>query len=262
MSDVPKDPAKMTYFPATDWAVILAAGTEEPGAAHVATLRICEQYWQPIYHFVRRTWPALSADEAREATHEFFVLRLEKHDIKDLDPNKGLFRNWLCGAVKNFLRQARRSSVREGERVISLDANAPDDTRPCEPQTVLDPWLLLEHEMAVAVVASALAKLEAEREARGDAEFVREARQLLVRGESEVTHAELAERWGLSPGTLKVRLYTMRQRLGTLICLELGVPPDDDPARERELAWLVYALALKEEQPCPKSKSLARRRPN
>lgn len=256
MVDVPKSPAESSAFPATDWPVILAAGTAEPGAAHPATIRICELYWQPIYHFIRRTWPAKSADEAREATQEFFTLRLEKHDIKDLDPQKGSFRNWLCAAVSNFLRRARRSSAREHEKVTSLDACATDAAPGYEPRTALDPWLLLEHDLALGILERALARLEVERAALGQAEFVRQARHLLIPGEGETTYAGLEERWGLSSGTLKVRIHTMRQRLDTLICLELGVAPNDEDARDRELAWLAQAIALKEEQPCPKSKSL------
>lgn len=255
MFDVPKTPRPKSLFPATDWAVILAAGAGEAGTAHPATVRICELYCQPIYHFIQRTWPAKSADEALEATHEFFTLRLEQHDIKDLDPQKGLFRNWLCGAVSNFLRQARRSSAREHDKVTSLDA-ATDDASAFEPRTSLDPWLLLERDIALDVLERALTRLELERAARGEAEFVRQARQALVPGEGAMTYAELEERWGLSRGTLKVRIYSMRRRLDALICMELGVPPDDDAARDRELAWLAQALALKEEQPCPKSKSL------
>lgn len=262
MSHVPSNPGQSSAFPATDWTVVQAAGAEEPDANHAATIRICELYWQPIYHFVRRTWPAKSADEALEATHEFFTRRLEKHDIKHLDPKKGLFRNWLRGAVSNFVRNARRSSLRERVRLANMETGDGDEPTTWEPRTALDPWLQLEHELALAILERALAKLELEHAARGGAEFVREVRPLLVPGEGKGTYAALEQRWGLSSGTLKVRLHTMRRRLGTLICLELGVPPEDDPnddgPRERELAWLFQASSLKEEQPCPKAKALAR----
>ncbi len=79
------------------------------------------------------------------------------------------------------------------------------------------------------------------------------------RDEDAGTNAELEQLWGLTPGSLKVRIYTMRERLETLICLELGVPPDDEPARKRELAWLFQAIARKEEQPNAKAKALRSR---
>jgi hypothetical protein len=244
-------------FPATDWAVVLAAGAEDPGA-HPATLRICQLYWQPVYSFLRRTWPAKSADEALEATNEFFTLRLEKHDIKNLNREKGLFRNWLRGAATNHLLSARRSSERE--RLSSLDALPCEQRVGLEPRTTLDPLLMLEHELALGILERAIAKLEREYAPRLDPEFLRAARPLLTPGEIDETYAALELRWGLSSGTLKVRIYTMRRRLGVLICNELDNPPGDEAARQRELAWFTWAIALKEEPWCPKSKALPLKR--
>ncbi len=119
MFEPPQNPSKGSAFPATDWALVLAAGTE-PGA-HEATVRIFELYWEPIYNFIRRTWPSKSADEALDATHDFFKLRLEAHDIRDLDPKRGKFQNWLQGKVKYFL------SKRIGQ--VNVNANSSHSMR-------------------------------------------------------------------------------------------------------------------------------------
>lgn len=217
------------------------------------TVRICQLYWQPTYHFVRKTWPRKSPAEALEATHEFFTLRLEEHDIH-VDPNRR-FRNWLQGSVSNFLRKMWRARVRERERTVSLDGAGVDVCSQLEPCSTLDPECLLRREQGLRLLKRALEQLEREYETRGNAEFARHARPLLLSGEGETTYAELEERWGLRPGTLKVRLYSMRRRLGKLICLELGVPPDDDDAVDRAVTSLYEAIAVKEDQPCPKSKA-------
>jgi DNA-directed RNA polymerase specialized sigma24 family protein len=246
-------PCASSLFPATDWATINAAGSDDPGA-HPATVRICEAYWQPTYHFVRRTWPRKSPDEALEATHEFFARRLEKHDICNVDPHRR-FRNWLQGSVSNFLRNLWRAQQREHERVVSLDGAGVEARAEMEPRSTLDPLRLLDRKRALALLDRAHAQLEREYAARDAAEFARHARLLLVPGEGDGTYAELEERWGIGRGTLKVRLYSMRRRLGTLVCLELGVSPDDDEAVERALGELYEAIAVKEDQPCPKSKA-------
>ena len=264
MFDPLHSPRKSSAFPPTDWALVLSAGTGTPGA-HEATVRIFELYWEPIYHFIRRTWPSKSADEARDATHEFFTRRLEQHDIQNLNPDNGPFRNWLQSKVRSFLLSAHRSSERERENV-SLDASPVQDAPTLQPRTLLDPGLLLEHELALRILEVALASLEREHAGRGTGELVRQAHELGLlskdRDKGAETNARLEERWGLTPGSLKVRIYTMRERLGTLICLELGVPPEDEHARKRELAWLFQAIALKEEQPNPKSKALHSQRPS
>jgi hypothetical protein len=207
-----------------------------------------------VYHFLRRTWPAKSADEALEATNEFFTLRLEKHDIKNLDQEKGLFRNWLRGAATNYLLSARRSSERE--RLSSLDALPCEQRVALEPRTTLDPLSMLEHDLALGILERAFAKLTREYAPRLDPEFLRAARPLLIPGEIDETYAALELSWGLSSGTLKVRIYTMRRRLGVLICNELAIPPGDAAARKRELAWFASALALKEEPWCAKSNAV------
>lgn len=260
MFDHRRSHANSSAFPPTDWELVLSAGTEPN--AHEATLRIFELYWEPIYHFIRRTWPSKSADEARDATHEFFTQRLEKHDITNLDSEKGRFRNWLLAKVNNFLLSAHRSSAREREK-LSLDAIPADEASGLQPRTALDPWLLLEHELASRILEVALASLEREREYLGTAGLVRRAYDLGLlskdRDEDVGSNAELEERWGLKDGSLKVQIYVMRRRLDTLICLELGVPPEDEPARKRELAWLFQAIALTEEQPNAKAKALRSR---
>ena len=106
----------------------------------------------------------MPADEALELTHEFFLARFAKHDIKNLDPGKGLFRNWLRSTAANFLRNARRSSQREREKLSSADLTACEELGP---RTSLDPWLLLERDLALAILEGAVTKLEQEREARG-----------------------------------------------------------------------------------------------
>ena len=261
MSDPLPTPAKASIFPPTDWALVLSAGTGEPGA-HEATARIFELYWEPVQRVIQLTWPSKTADEALDATHDFFKLRLEKHDIKDLDPEKGKFQNWLKIRVKRFLLEAHRSTEREREQ-LSLDASLGEDAWAQQPRTALDPCLLLEQELALKILEVALANLEAEHALRGTAEIVRQAYDLGLlskdRDENVGTNAELEQLWGLTPGSLKVRIYTMRERLDTLICLELGVPPDDASARKRELAWLYQAIALKEEQPSAKVKALRSR---
>lgn len=54
-------------FTATHWSIVLAAaGTESP-AAREALSRLCRDYWQPLYIYVRRR--GCDAHEAEDLTH-------------------------------------------------------------------------------------------------------------------------------------------------------------------------------------------------
>jgi len=248
--------AGSSLFPASDWATIDAAGSDTADA-HSATVRLCEVYWRPTYHFVRRTWPRKPPHEALEATQEFFTRRMEEHDIRNVDKTRR-FRNWLKGRVSNFLRKLWQAEKRAREH-LSLESIGTEGCGELEPRSTLDPCRSLERNRALDRLDRVFARLEQEYARRGDAAFARDARRLLIPGEAEATYIELEERWGMSPGTLKVRIYSMRQRFRTLLCEDLGVPPDDPDPSDPALALLYSDLAQKEEQPCPKEKALPAR---
>ena len=84
---------------------------------------MCENYWFPLYAFVRRA--GYSAEDAQDLTQEFFVRLLAKNYLAVADRQRGRFRSFLLGAMKHFLaNQERRQGAqkRGGHRpMISLD---------------------------------------------------------------------------------------------------------------------------------------------
>ena len=78
---------------------------------------LCENYWFPLYAFVRRAGHA--ADDARDLTQEFFLRLLAKNSVAAADRQRGRFRSFLLGAMKHFLanqqrRQGRRNAAAAG----------------------------------------------------------------------------------------------------------------------------------------------------
>ena len=90
---------------------------------------MCENYWFPLYAFVRRA--GHSAEDAQDLTQEFFVRLLDKHFLAAADRKKGRFRTFLLTAVKRFLAneydRARAQKRGGGQRIVSLEG---PDLRP------------------------------------------------------------------------------------------------------------------------------------
>ena len=73
--------------------------------AKTALSDLCAAYYAPVFAFIRRDSP--HDDAARDLTQEFFSRLLAKPGFNHLDPQRGRFRSYLLGAVKNFLADAR-----------------------------------------------------------------------------------------------------------------------------------------------------------
>jgi hypothetical protein len=56
-------------FKTTSWSLVLAAA--EPSSRTVRALEsLCQQYWRPVYGFIRRN--GYPSDQAQDLTHPFF----------------------------------------------------------------------------------------------------------------------------------------------------------------------------------------------
>lgn len=241
---------KSARFPATDWRLVHATrGADDEGRQ--ARARLCELYWYPVYAFVRRCESTRSPDDALDLTQEFLTLRLEKADLADADPQKGRFSAWLIGALRHFLsnrRKFERARKRRPRNLVSIDGLGAEERYRLEPRDPASPERLFQRALALGILQRGLERLEQEHALRGQAEWFREARHLLPSGGREEGYAELERRWAMSPGTLKVRVRRMRQRLHCLIRRELAERVGPSHV-EAEIEFLIDALDLPATEP-------------
>ncbi|MGW8256508.1 MAG: hypothetical protein ACWGMZ_03385, partial [Thermoguttaceae bacterium] len=73
-------------------------------ASHALAV-LCENYWFPLYAFVRRA--GYSVEDAQDLTQEFFARLLAKNFLADADRRLGRFRSFLLGAMKHFLAKEK-----------------------------------------------------------------------------------------------------------------------------------------------------------
>jgi hypothetical protein len=84
-------------FRTTHWSVVLAAGHERSPNSAAALQKLCEDYWYPLYAYVRRH--RYSVEDAQDLTQEFFH-RLVFHSYLSSPGCYAENRTTLRGSVK------------------------------------------------------------------------------------------------------------------------------------------------------------------
>jgi DNA-directed RNA polymerase specialized sigma24 family protein len=75
-----------SQFPSTRWTVVVAAGDPHRKEARSALVALCENYWYPLYAYLRRR--GYAADQAQDLTQDFFIRILEGRYLDRADPEK------------------------------------------------------------------------------------------------------------------------------------------------------------------------------
>src|SRR5215208_387678 len=118
----PTSSALAVRFEQTLWSEVIAAGQVGPESAR-ALERLCQVYWYPIYAYLRRR--GFDRPEAKDLTQGFFFYLVKKNVLQAADPQKGRFRSFLLGTLKNFVsnEEGRQRALKRGghQHLISLD---------------------------------------------------------------------------------------------------------------------------------------------
>src|SRR5438045_9741584 len=92
-TQLPADSQCHAVFATTHWSMVVSAGDVFTDQAAVALERLCQQYWSPLYAYVRRR--GHDADSARDLTQGFFAQLIEKRRLTQPDRQRGRFRHFL-----------------------------------------------------------------------------------------------------------------------------------------------------------------------
>ncbi len=247
MADSPNmssSPSKDSGFATTHWSVVMAAGKGHSAQAADALEQLCRTYWYPLYAFVRRHVP--EAHDAEDLTQEFFARFLAKEYFGRADPALGRFRSFLLSCLVNFLaeqrRQARRLKRGGGQTTISWDSQAAEERYRLEPADPVTPEQIYDRRWALTLLETVLARLAAEQSAAGKERVFAQLKDYLW-GESHGTgYAEMAERLGMTEGTVKVTVHRLRRRLRDLLREEVAHTVTTSAEIDEELRHLIGAI--------------------
>ena len=147
-------------FPTTRWTLVIAAGDPHRKDARSALVSLCENYWYPLYAYLRRR--GHSADQAQDLTQDFFMRVLEGRYLDRADPAKGRFRAFLLTSLKFFVadeEDRQRARKRGGGVVVPMEFSSGEERYQREPAHDETPERIFERRWALAVLDRVVEKL-------------------------------------------------------------------------------------------------------
>jgi RNA polymerase sigma factor (sigma-70 family) len=229
-------------FPTTRWTLVAAAGDPHRKEARSALVSLCENYWYPLYAYLRRR--GYPADQAQDLTQDFFVRVLEGRYLDRAEPEKGRFRSFLLTSLKFFVADTgdrQRAIKRGGGAVVSVEFSSGEERYQREPAHDETPERIFERRWALAVLDRVVERLRNEFVQHGRPEHFQRLKVFLL-GQSDAPYAALAREMNTSEGALKVAIHRLRKRYRELFRQEIADTVADPAEVESELRFLAAVL--------------------
>ena len=220
--------------------MVLTAGRHDSPESTEALEKLCSACWYPLYVYVRRQ--GYSLEDAQDLTQEFFTRLLEKNNLVKADRDRGRFRTFLLGSLKNFLvnewKRAGRLKRGGGVEFLSIDASVAEDRYAAEPANESNPDAAYERRWAVTLVEQVLTAMRQEFNAPDKARLFEELSGFIWGDKSTASYTEIAGHLNLTEGAVKVAVYRLRQRFRELLRTEVAntvARPEDIDGELRHL---------------------------
>jgi RNA polymerase sigma factor (sigma-70 family) len=231
-----------SQFPTTRWSLVVAAGDPHCTEARPALVSLCENYWYPLYAYLRRR--GYPADQAQDLTQEFFIRVLEGRYLDRADPEKGRFRSFILTSLKFFVADEGdrdRAQKRGGGMIEQLEFSSGEQRYQREPAHDETPERIFERRWALALLDRVVERLREEFVQHGRPEHFERLKVFLL-GQSDTPYAALAREMNTSEGALKVAIHRLRKRYRELFRQEIADTVADPAEVESELRFLADVL--------------------
>jgi len=229
----------------THWSVVLRAKDESSTALDT----LFTKYRRPMIVYALRFRE--DADWAEDMLQSFcaHLLRQDKrHFLSNVDQQKGRFRTFLRSCLNHFisdqLRKERNQKHNCGKDLASLDETDSDGNvlhSPKSSELSAD----LEHDKAWAetVVHNSIRQLQEEYAAKGKSKFYQAIEPVIHHDDISPSYRDIATRFAMTEGAVKVAVHEMRKRLRQRIRWEIKQTVKDKDEFKDELAYLLNLLS-------------------
>lgn len=232
---------KVTKFFTTRWTLVSDAVNGGDAKALNALGDLMETYWQPLYRYVRRR--GKSQEDAEDLIQGFFAHLLQHNGLRLANRDRGRFRSFLLGSLKNHMAnewQREHRLKRGGFAVrISLDWKEGEAGLSIEPADNRSPDKEFDRDWAMAVLNKVLDDLENDDK---NSDFGRWKPFLSMEG-GNMQYSEIAVKFGTTEGAARVKIHRLRKRYRQRLREEIARTLADGQDVEEEIRSLFSALS-------------------
>lgn len=241
-----KGPEAARWFSATQWTDVLQAKYPQDSAmAETALARLCENYWTPIYSYLRRF--GYSKAEAEDLTQGFFEHLIGRDWLKNVEPGQGKFRSFLLKSLKNFslnVRAKERAEKRGGkEMFVALNDIDLDERQISRGAESLTPEEAFDRTWAQSLMQRAVDRLREEYIKSGKGELYEALKGLEYGERGASSYAQIGARLQMSEAGVKTAVHRMRARLASILQSEILATLANPHELEEEMRYLRQALS-------------------
>ncbi len=208
-----------------------------------ALQELCEAYWYPLYAYVRRR--GQSPEDAADLTQGFFAMLLERNDFAKVRRERGRFRSYLLGAMRNYManQRERQSAKKRGGGVspISLDLRDAEGRFRFEPSTDEDAEKLYQRQWTLTLLDRVLVSMRQEYTDTGRGDWF-DLLKPALQGAAPA-YSELATATGSTPGAIKVAVHRLRAKYKERLREEVAQTVGHADVVEDELRELLSAVS-------------------
>lgn len=236
-----KLPIDSSLFPTTRWSRVRAAG-ESVAEGRDAFEELCRDYWPPLFAYLHRR--GFSQTDAEDLTQGFFLHLLEHHMTRRAEAERGRFRSFLLGALKNYLANEAERAGRQ-KRGGDCEIFSLDDPRLAfpEPSCESEASRLYEESWAQEVMHHALERLR--EKFAGRTELFNALEGFLDGAGNGPSLDETARVLGLSAGALRTAVSRLRKQFAEELRLEIARTVSAPHEIEEEFQCLRVVLSAR-----------------
>ncbi len=240
-SDVPLG---AVMFATTHWTVILTAKDVSQPEAQEALARLCQTYWAPLYSYLRRD--GHSSHDAEDLVQAFFERFLEKNFLKDVERERGRFRSFLLVALRHFIFNENRASkrLRRGGQLLRISLDVPEEELRCQSEMAHagTPEKAYDRRWAQTIMGNARRRLRDEMTASRKSRNYEILQQWLATDPSPGEYEAAAPDLNLSPRSVGVAVFRLRQRFRELVRIEVADTVAEMDDVQEEMRYLLEVI--------------------
>ncbi|YCM42904.1 hypothetical protein V2O64_16470 [Verrucomicrobiaceae bacterium 227] len=230
-------------FPQTRWSLVVTAARPE------ALEELCEIYWRPVYHFLRRS--GRSQEDAEDLTQSFFAELVQGDCLSRARQEKGKLRSFLLGALKRHLSAGRKFDLRakRGGGALhlpmassELDFDDVEHHYAAQPVDERSPDRIFEQRWVVELLERAHRRLRVDYAATGK-EQEYELLKASVMTTGEVAGSEVARKLKVKEASVRVMVHRLRRNFRAAFKDEIAETVADRSEVEEEFLRLLEVFS-------------------